>query len=117
MQYFSRFIPRFGDLASILYDQTKDDAPPWTEACTTAWNSLRTCLQRATLMHHTDFRLPFHVYFHASLCGVGGILMQERDSIMYPIAYCTRKLTSAEINYITTEQEFLAMVYCLALLS
>jgi hypothetical protein len=63
-------------------------------------------------MHHPGFRLPFHVYFDASLRGVGGVLMQERDSMMYPIAHCARKLTSAEINYITTEQEFLAMVYC-----
>jgi hypothetical protein len=37
--------------------------------------------------------------------------MQEQNSHMHPIAYCARKLTSAEINYITTEQEFLAMVY------
>ena len=38
--------------------------------------------------------------------------MQEIDSIMSPIAYAARKLTSAEVNYTTTEQELLAIVYC-----
>jgi hypothetical protein len=42
MQYFSRFIPRFSDMASHLYDQTKDElgltaAPElgrvWLHAC------------------------------------------------------------------------------------
>jgi hypothetical protein len=86
IQYFGHFIPRFRNLASIIYDQTKDDAPPWTEVCTTTRNLLRMCLQLATLMHHPDFKFPFHVYFDASLRGVGGVLMQERASLMYPTA-------------------------------
>jgi hypothetical protein len=38
--------------------------------------------------------------------------MQERDGTMHPVAVCARRLRPAEINYTTTEQEFLAMVFC-----
>jgi hypothetical protein len=63
-------------------------------------------------MHHPNFDLPFHVYFDASLCGIGGQLLQMHGDEPKPAAYCAGRLQPAEINYITTEQEFLAMVYC-----
>ena len=116
MQYFNRFIPRFSETAAVLFDVTKD--PPhdcqWTADCTTAWNTLKTCLMHATLalMRHPDFKLPFHVYFDASLHGIGGMLAQEHDYQMCPLAFCARRMQPAETRYITTEQELLAMVHC-----
>jgi hypothetical protein len=62
MQYFSRFIPRYSALAAVLFDQLKDNAPSWTDECTLRWQQLKTCLQKATLMHHPDFDQPFHVH-------------------------------------------------------
>lgn len=112
MQYFSRFIPRFSHLAALLHDQTKDNAPDWTDDCTHAWNQLRVCLSRSTLMFHPDFDLPFHVFFDASIRGIGGLVAQEHDSVMQPVAFCARRMKPAEVNYTTTEQEFLAMIFC-----
>lgn len=113
MNYFARFIPRFADLAGCLYDQIKDDAPPWTQQCTDAWEAMKVCLKRATLMWHPDPAKEFHVYFDASLLGVGGCLMQYHEELLRPVAYCARKLKPAEVNYTTTEQEMLAMYFCL----
>ena len=113
MQYFSRFIPRFSTLASCLYDVTKDTPDEWTSACTESWNILRACLANATLMRHPDPSLPFHVYFDASLTGIGGLLMQDHAGDLFPVAFCARRLQPAETRYTTTEQEFLAMVYAL----
>jgi hypothetical protein len=76
MQYFNRFIPRFSETAAVLYDCTKAEPVPWTPRCTQAWRTLCTCLSRATLMRHPDFRKPFHMYFDASLSGIGGMLAQ-----------------------------------------
>ena len=39
--------------------------------------------------------------------------MQEHDGSMMPIAYCARKLKSAETRYSTTEQELLGVVFCM----
>ena len=112
MNYFSRFIPRYAEMAVDLHRQTSDDAPPWGEACYQAWREMKGCLRQATLMRHPDFTKTFHVYSDASLRAVGGVLLQETEGTMFPIAFCARKLTSAEVNYTTTEQECLAVVYC-----
>jgi hypothetical protein len=52
------------------------------------------------------------MYTDASLRGIGGVLLQEKDGISCPIAFCARALTTPERNYTTSEQEFLAMVHC-----
>ena len=112
MNYFARFIPRYAELAMPLYEQTKNQSVPWTAQCTASWNQLKSALRSATLMHHPIFTKPFHVYMDASIGAIGGVLMQEHDGHMCPIAFIARKLSSAERNYITTEQELLAVVYC-----
>jgi RNase H-like domain found in reverse transcriptase/Reverse transcriptase (RNA-dependent DNA polymerase)/Integrase zinc binding domain/gag-polyprotein putative aspartyl protease len=114
MNYFSRFIPRYSDVAVPLTDQTKDNAPAWTEHCTEAWNSMKTLLVNATMMYHPDFRYPFHVFSDASIRAIGGVLIQIIDGEIHPIAFTARKLIPAEVNYTTTEQEMLALVYCFA---
>jgi hypothetical protein len=114
MNYFSRFIPRYSEVAAPLTDQTKDDAPRWTDECTEAWNCMKTLLSNATMMYHPDFRYPFHVYSDASIRAIGGVLIQIIDGEIHPVAFTARKLIPAEVNYTTTEQELLALVYCFA---
>lgn len=112
MNYFNRFIPRYAELATCLHTQTSNEAPEWSDECTAAWEAMKSVLCKATLMYHPDFNKPFHVYFDASIRAVGGVIMQERDGVLVPVSYCARKLSTAEVNYTTTEQEMLAMVYC-----
>ena len=112
MNYFSRFIPKYADMACCLHDQTSDNSPDWSPECTHCWGSMKTILCRATMMHHPDFNQPFHVFSDASIRAIGGVLMQQRGDDLVPIAFCARKLSPAERNYTTTEQEMLGMVYC-----
>jgi RNase H-like domain found in reverse transcriptase/Reverse transcriptase (RNA-dependent DNA polymerase)/gag-polyprotein putative aspartyl protease len=114
MNYFNRFIPRYSEVAVPLTDQTKDDAPRWTDACTHAWITMRKLLATAAMMYHPDPAQPFHVYSDASIRAIGGMLVQYIEGKVYPIAFTARKLVPAEVNYTTTEQEMLAVVYCLA---
>ena len=113
MNYFRRFIPRFSSLAAPLHDQTKDVAPNWSADTTVAWGALKTGLLNATLMMHPKVDEEYHVYSDASIRGIGGVLMQYHEGELRPIAYCARKLLKAEVNYSTTEQELLAIIYCL----
>jgi hypothetical protein len=112
MNYFNRFIPRYSELCFCLTNQTHLEPPQWNEECTKAWNQLKSLLSKATLMYHPDFSKPFHVYSDASIRAIGGVLIQNHEGVEQPVAYIARKLTSAEVNYTTTEQEMLAMVYC-----
>ena len=56
----------------------------------------------------------FHVHVDASSIALGIILAQPGEGgIDHPIAFASRKLSSVERNYTTTEREGLAMVYAL----
>ena len=52
------------------------------------------------------------ILMHRSIRGVGCLLAQEVENVLLPIAFCARRMQKAEVNYMTDEQEFLAMVYC-----
>ena len=56
-----------------------------------------------------DFTKPFEVISDASDFALGAVLIQEG----HPIAYESRKLIPAEINYTVTEKELLASVHAL----
>ena len=98
----SRFIPRFADLAAVLYDLTKAEPSTWKDVCTTNWKKLTDCLVNCTQCYHPDFSNPFHVYCDASCLGVGVVLLQQHQSAMQPVAFCARRIQPAELNYTTT---------------
>jgi hypothetical protein len=56
----------------------------------------------------------FHVHVDALSIALRVALAQPREKyIDHPLAYASRKLSTTEINYTTTEREGLAMVYAL----
>jgi hypothetical protein len=61
-----------------------------------------------------DWSKDFNVHVDAFSIALGSILAHpgERD-IDHPIAFSSRKLSTAKKNYTTTEREGLAMVYAL----
>ena len=61
-----------------------------------------------------DWKKIFHVHVDASSIALGVIFPQPSEGgIDHPIAFASRKLSSIERNYTTTEREGLAMVYAL----
>jgi hypothetical protein len=56
----------------------------------------------------------FHVHVDAYSIALGSVLAQPRiGDIDHPLAFASRKLSTAEINYTTTEREGLSTVYAL----
>jgi hypothetical protein len=66
-------------------------------------------LAQAPVLKAPDFSKPFEAWTDASTHGIGAVLMQEDR----PVAFESRKLSSAEYNYTTTDQELLAVVHAL----
>jgi hypothetical protein len=68
----------------------------------------------AHILVFPDWIKEFHVHVDASSIALGVVLAQSRSGdIDHPLAFSSRKLSIAEINYTTTEREGLAMVYTL----
>ena len=68
-------------------------------------------MPNATLMHHIDFALPFHVFSEASIGAIGGVLMQLHENTFRPVPYTARKMLPVEVKYSTTAQELLAIIF------
>ena len=109
--YNRRFVPNFSALSASLTALTKKDAKfVWGDVENNAFQSLKSALTSTPVLIYPDFQKPFQIHTDASNIAIGAALLQECDGINRPVAYFSRKLNSAEINYTVTEREALAIV-------
>ena len=110
VNYFRKFIKDFATLAAPLTDLTRaKHLWAWTDRCEQAFLALKHCLTEAPLLVSPDVSKPYEVVTDASTVGIDAVLLQDNR----PIAFESRKLSDAEKNYHTTEQEMLAVVHAL----
>lgn len=81
----------------------------WTPECEEAFRQLKWSLTTAPVLAYADPAKPYELHVDASREGLGGVLYQEHEGHMRPIAYVSRSLTPAERNYATHKLEFLAL--------
>ena len=67
----------------------------------------------APVLIQPDWSRPFVIHTDASAVGCGGVLQQDLGHGLQPIAYYSRKLSSAERNYSAWERECLGLVTCI----
>ena len=86
----------------------------WNEECQQSLDTLKEKMVTAPILVFPDWNKPIHVHVDASGIALGIVLTHPGEGgIDHPIAYSSRKLSTAEKNYTTTEREGLAMVYAL----
>ena len=56
-------------------------------------------------------QLSFLQMLEATELGGGGVLMQEHDHQLRPVAFCSRTLTEAEVQYAQIEKKCLAAIW------
>ena len=114
--YYQHFIPRYAEIASVLYSlTTKDSVFSWTEHHQSAFEQLKSSLMTAGTLSLPDLSRPLEVMCDASTRALGAVL-QQRDAdtdLPLPIAFASRVLTPTERGYFTQELECLAVVYAL----
>ncbi|KAJ9513207.1 hypothetical protein QJQ45_029305 [Haematococcus lacustris] len=71
----------------------------WPDHERLAFHELKSAVANVPMLRLPDHTQPFQVYCDASLQGVGAVLMQDG----YPLAYLSKKLSSAEVNYTTAD--------------
>lgn len=109
-QYFRKFIQGYAQTVHCLYDLLKTNAVfNFSSKHKDAFEQVKYSLAHAPVLQAPNFGTPFELWTDASTHGIGAVLMQDG----HPVAYESRKLSSAEFNYTTTEQELLAVVHSL----
>ncbi|CAK9832810.1 Retrovirus-related Pol polyprotein from transposon 17.6 [Anthophora retusa] len=110
--YYRRFIDKFSHISKPLTLLLRKDAKfEWTLAQDKAFEALRTALCTEPVLCYPDFTKPFHITTDASNYAIGAILSQGEINRDQPIAYASRLLHGAELNYATIEKECLAIIY------
>ena len=79
-----------------------------------AFVSLRENLLRRPVLRLPDHAKPFVLLTDAWNRGLSFVLMQKHTGKYYPVAYGSKKLTSAEKRYSTSEKESLVIAWGLS---
>ncbi|XP_015584601.1 uncharacterized protein K02A2.6-like [Ricinus communis] len=112
--FYRRFIKVFSKIARALTELlAKDVNFVFNDACLPAFNILKDRLISAPVIVAPDWSLPFEITCDASDYVIGVVLGQRVDKALYIIYYASKTLDDAQVNYSTTEKEFLAVVYSL----
>merc|ERR1712215_381695 len=69
----------------------------------------KTVTAEAAVLKYPDFDKDFLVFSDASDLAVGGAILQESEGSLRPICFHSKVLSSAEINYCTSDREALGI--------
>lgn len=110
--FYRRFIKSYSSVIHPLVALTRKGTPyVWSEECQKSFENLKQSFTQAGLLRHFDPSRPLVLETDASDYAVAGILSQVfEDGVLYAIAFFSRKMTPAELNYEIHDKEMLAIV-------
>ena len=110
--YYRKFISNMSSIAAPLTDLTKKDAPTkviWKDVHEQAFHTLQSRLSNFPILRLPETDKEFVLRTDASDVGIGAVLMQAHEGILFPICFASRKLLSRERLYPIVERECLAL--------
>jgi hypothetical protein len=116
--FYRRFVANYSAIAKPLTDLTKKDLTfTWTASQQFAFERLKSAITAEPILRHPNFDLPFILETDASDFALGAVLCQSSISapkLIHPVAFWSRKLLPAELNYTVHDKGLLAIVAALA---
>ncbi|KAK8925800.1 hypothetical protein KSP39_PZI018378 [Platanthera zijinensis] len=110
--FYRRFIKDFAKIAKPLSGMLEKDVKfHFDNACLQAFDELKSRLTTAPIVVTPEWEEPFVLMCDASDYAVGVVLGQVRGKVFHTIAYASKTLIEAQVNYTTTEKELLAVVF------
>ncbi|SPC64434.1 related to pol protein [Ustilago sp. UG-2017b] len=115
--FYRRFIAHFARIAKPLTALVKPTGRfkkfELPEEAQQAFHQLIQAFTSAGVLQHFDYHLPTRLETDASDFAIAGVLKQEHEERWHPVAFYSRKMSSAERNYEIHDKELLAVVACL----
>jgi len=112
--FYRHFIKDFSQIARPLTSLLAKDAPfDFNDECLAAFHTLKKALISTPIIQPPDWTLLFEIMCDSSDYAVGAVLGQTKDKKHHAIAYASKTLTGAQLNYATTEKELLAIVFAI----
>jgi hypothetical protein len=113
-RFYRRFIKDFSQISRPLTNLVAKDAPfEFMDECLNAFHTLKKALISAPIIQPPDWSLPFEIMCDASDYVVGVVLGQTKDKKHHTIAYASKTLTGAQLNYVAIEKELLVVVFAI----
>lgn len=81
----------------------------WTELCEHAFQELKSRLTKVPVLAFADPQKTYILHVDASLDGLGGVLYQDHNDSLRPVAFISRSLAPSEKNYPPHKAKFLAL--------
>ena len=109
--FYRRFIRDFSKIAGPLNSLTKKDVKfTWTKECELAFEGLKQRVCEAPILIHFNPSKECHVETDSSDYVSAGVLSQEHNGILHPVAYFSKRMVPAECNYKIYDKELLAII-------
>ncbi|MES9976195.1 MAG: reverse transcriptase domain-containing protein [Candidatus Thiodiazotropha sp.] len=111
INYYRRFIPNCAHVMQPLTDQLRGKAKTveLSPAACQAFESIKTALSNAVMLHYQDPTAKLSLAVDASDTAIGAVLQQSITNEWQPLAFFSRRLTPAECKYSTFGRELLAV--------
>ena len=113
--FYCRFIINYSRKVHLLTALTgADPIFPLSPGALQQFEDLKVAFTKAPVLRHFDFSLQTFLETDASDYALGAVLTQvSLDGSKHPIAFDSRKLGSAELNYEIHNKELLAIVWAI----
>ncbi|SOV07998.1 uncharacterized protein UDID_17258 [Ustilago sp. UG-2017a] len=119
--FYQRFIAHFARIAKPLTSLVKPTERfkkfELPEEAQQAFHKLIQAFTSAGVLQHFDYHLPTRLETDASDFAIAGVLKQEHEECWHPVAFYSRKMSSAERNYEIHDKELLAVARWAVLLA
>ena len=112
LSYYRKFIPNFSKIAApITRLLRKDSEFRWSDQCISAFRTLKDVLLKDQVLYFPDLNKAYQLEIDASALGFGAILSQEKNGVMRPIAFASKRANKYEHVYGSTELEACGLVF------
>ncbi|EXV01030.1 reverse transcriptase domain protein [Metarhizium robertsii] len=110
--YYRRFIKSYGEIAAPLDELTKKDKQwNWNDEAQCAFDKIKELITSEPVLRTFDPEKETELETDASDFALGAQVGQrDDDGKLHPIAFYSKKLHGAELNYPIYDKEFLAII-------